>query len=156
MCRRVLATASSTAPPVSAHSSVEGLELVRLHRGLVLVKVRERVLRAVMMGIVVSVDRLGLQPRDGVELLDGRRAEPGERAEHGALDLGDLRVLHGVDERVLRLRRVVLELLRRVLLAEGRDLVEVHLEVVCHLLGEVVLRGGRGAGEEEERGDHEA
>ena len=37
---------------------------------------------------------------------------------------------------------MVLELLGRVLLAEGRDLVEVHLEVVRHLLREGVLRRG--------------
>ena len=56
---------------------VEGLQLVRLHRGLVLVQVRERVLRPVVVRIVVGVDRLGLQTRDGVELLDRRSTEPG-------------------------------------------------------------------------------
>ena len=53
-------------------------------------------------------------------LLDRRRAEPGERAEHGALGLGDLGVIRGVGEHVLRLRRVVQEILRDVLLVEVR------------------------------------
>ena len=38
--------------------SVEGLELVRLHRRLVLVQVAERVLRAVVVRVVVRVDGL--------------------------------------------------------------------------------------------------
>ena len=40
----------------------------------------------------MGVGRLGHELRGGVELLDRRRAEPGGRAEHGALDLGDLGV----------------------------------------------------------------
>jgi len=56
---------------------VEGLQLVGLHRGLVLVQVRERVLRTVVVRIVIGVDRLGLQTRNGVELLDRRSTEPG-------------------------------------------------------------------------------
>jgi len=119
---------------------VEGLQLVRLHRGLVLVQVRERVLRPVVVRIVVGVDRLGLQTRDGVELLDRRSTEPGQRPEHRPLDLRHLGVLHCVHQGVLGLRRVVLELLRSVLLAEGRDLVEVHLQVVRHLPRQFVLR----------------
>lgn len=83
--------------------------------------------------------RLRLQSGDGVELLDRRRAQAGERPEHRPLDLGDLGVLHSVHERVLGLRRVVLELLRRVLLPKRSNLVEVHLEIVGHLLGQVVL-----------------
>ena len=115
-------------------SSVEGLQLVRLDGRLVLVQVRQGVLRAVVVRVVVRVDGLRLEARDGVELLDGGRTQTRQRAEDRALDLSDLSVLHRVHERVLRLGRVVLELLRRVLLAEGRDLVEVHLQVVRHLL----------------------
>jgi len=114
-------------PGLAVLEEVEGLQLVRLHRGLVLVQVRERVLRPVVVRIVVGVDRLGLQTRDGVELLDRRGAEPGQGPEHRPLDLRHLRVLHGVHQGVLGLRRVVLELLRSVLLPEGRNLVEVHL-----------------------------
>ena len=99
---------------------MEGLQLVRLHRGFVLVQVRERILRPVVVRIVVGVDRLGLQTRDGVELLDRRGAEPGQGPEHRPLDLRHLRVLHGVHKRVLRLRRVVLQLLGGVLFTEGR------------------------------------
>merc|ERR1719213_1605899 len=52
--------------------SVEGLELVRLHRRLVLVQVAERVLGAVVVGVVVRVDGLRLEAGNRVELLDRR------------------------------------------------------------------------------------
>merc|ERR1719310_301647 len=122
-------------------SLVEGLQLVSLHRSLVFVQVRQWVLRTVVVGIIVGVDGLSLQACDGVKLLDGRGTQAGQRPEDRALDLSHLRILDGVDEGVLRLGRVVLELLGRVLLAEWRNLVEVHLQVVGHLLGQVVLRG---------------
>mmetsp|Transcript_66431 Transcript_66431/g.192510 ORF Transcript_66431/g.192510 Transcript_66431/m.192510 type:complete len:237 (+) Transcript_66431:2-712(+) len=120
--------------------SMERLELVRLNRRLVFVQVGQRILCAVMVRIVVRVDGLRLEPGDGIELLDRRRAEAGQGAEHGALDLGDLGVLHGIHEGILRLRRVVLELFGGVLFAEWCDLVEIHLEIVRHLLRQVVLR----------------
>jgi len=44
---------------------------------------------------------------------------------------------------------VVLEFLGRVLLTEGRDFVEVHLQVMRHFLGELIL-GGRGGGNHEQ------
>ena len=62
---------------------------------------------------------LRLEAGDGVELLDRRGAEARQGAEDRALDLRHLGVLDGVDEGVLRLRRVVLQLLGRVLLAWG-------------------------------------
>merc|ERR1719428_1978645 len=77
-------------------SSVERLELVGFHGSLVLVEVCERVFRPVMVGIVVSVNGLGLQTRDGIKLLDGGRPETGKGTENGPLDFGDLRVLHCV------------------------------------------------------------
>ena len=58
---------------------MEGLQLVRLHRRLVLVQVRERVLGPVVVRIVVGVDGLGLEPGNGVELLDRGRAQAGQR-----------------------------------------------------------------------------
>jgi len=64
-------------PRLAILQEVEGLQLVGLHRGLVLVQVRERVLRTVVVRIVIGVDRLGLQTRNGVELLDRRSTEPG-------------------------------------------------------------------------------
>ena len=66
----------------------------------------------------VRIDGLRLETGNRVELLDRRRAKPRQRAEDSALDLGHLSVLNGVHEGVLRVRGVVLELLRRVLLAE--------------------------------------
>lgn len=49
--------------------SVEGLQLVGLHRGLVFVQVSQGVLGPVVVGIVVRIDRLRLQASDGVEFL---------------------------------------------------------------------------------------
>mmetsp|Transcript_3560 Transcript_3560/g.9960 ORF Transcript_3560/g.9960 Transcript_3560/m.9960 type:complete len:298 (+) Transcript_3560:18-911(+) len=99
--------------------SVERGGLVRLRRVLLAGQVARGSLAPVVVVVVVLVDHLGLELRDGVELLELRGAEAGERPEDGALDLGDLRGLDGVDEAVLRLRRHRLELQGRVLLAEG-------------------------------------
>lgn len=41
---------------------MKALEFVRLHRSLVGVQVRERVLRTVVVSIIVGIDGLGLQP----------------------------------------------------------------------------------------------
>merc|ERR1719453_1284453 len=113
---------------------VEGLELVRLDRRLVLVKVAERVLRGVVVGVVVRIDGLGFEASDGVELLDRRRTKPGKSTEDRPLDFRNLCILHGVHERVLRVRGVVLQLLRGVFLPERRNFVKVHLQIVRHLL----------------------
>ena len=48
--------------------SVDGLELVRLHRGLVLVEVAERVLGAVMVGVVIGIYCL-MHPEDHIRML---------------------------------------------------------------------------------------
>merc|ERR1719235_2673976 len=135
---------------------VEGLELVGLHWRLILVEVRQWVLCAVVMRIIVRVDRLCLEARDRVELLDSRRAKARQGAENRTLDLRHLSVLHSINQRVLRLCSVVLQLLRSVLLTERRNLVEVHLQIMGHLLGEVVLRRPRARGREAEgHGKHE-
>merc|ERR1719262_1299562 len=105
-------------------SSVERLELVGFHGSLVLVEVCEWVFRPVMVGIVVSVNGLRLETRDGIKLLDRGRPEAGEGTENGPLDFGNLRVLHCVHQCVLCLRGVVLELLCGVFLSERGDLVE--------------------------------
>ena len=64
---------------------MEGLELVGRDRGLVLVKVSERVLGAVVMSIIVSVDGLRLETGNGIELLDGSSTKTCQRTEHGTL-----------------------------------------------------------------------
>merc|ERR1719326_158776 len=120
--------------------SVERFELVRLHWRLVLVQVSERVLSTVVVGIVVGINGLGLKARNSIELLDGCRTEAGQGTEYRALDLRNLSVLHGIDQGVLGLCGVVLQLLGSVLLTERSNFVEVHLQVVCHLLGKVILR----------------
>merc|ERR1719178_484974 len=110
-------------------SSVERLQLISLNWSLVLVKVGQRVLSSVVVRIVVRVDGLSFKTSNGVELFDGRCAQPGEGAEYGALDLGNLCVLHCVDEGVLRLGSVVLQFLGSIFLAEWRDLIEIHFEI---------------------------
>ena len=82
-------------------------------------------------------------PRDSVELLDRQRAEPGERARHGALDLGDLGVILGVDEHVPHLRQVILVELRDLDDVHRVELLEVELRVhhvVLRVLGRLDQR----------------
>jgi len=140
----------------TSSSLVEALELVRLDRGLVGVERLERVLATVVVSVIVSIDGLGLEAGDGVELLDGGGTEPGQSTEHGTLDLSDLSVLDGIDEDILGVLGVVLELLGGVLLSERSDLVEVHLQVVGHLLsqrGRLLLQERLGSGDEAGHGE---
>merc|ERR1719160_987445 len=97
------------------------------------------VLCAVMVGIIVRIDCLRFKPGDGIKFLDRGSAQTSQRSEDSPLDLCDLCVLHSVDQGVLGLCGMVLELLGRVFLTEGRNLVEIHLQIMCHLLGEVIL-----------------
>merc|ERR1719221_2293176 len=69
--------------------SVERLELVRFHRCLVLMQVRQGVLRTIVVGIVVRIDRLSLEPGNGIELLDSCCSKARQSTEHRALDLRD-------------------------------------------------------------------
>mmetsp|Transcript_22480 Transcript_22480/g.36983 ORF Transcript_22480/g.36983 Transcript_22480/m.36983 type:complete len:237 (-) Transcript_22480:55-765(-) len=119
---------------------MERFEFVGLYRRLILVQMCQWVLGPVVMRVIVCINSLRLKACDGVELLDGCGTKPGESPEHGALDLSYLRILHSVHERVLRLRSMVLELLRGVLLSERGNLVEVHLQIMCHLLCEIIFR----------------
>merc|ERR1719263_1985639 len=91
------------------------------------------------MRIIVSIDRLSLQTGNRVKLLDGGSTQTSECPEHGSLNLSDLSILNGIDKSVLGLGCMILQLLGSVLLAERSNLVEVHLEVMCHLLGKFVL-----------------
>merc|ERR1719323_245631 len=124
---------------MSKFVSVEGLELVCLHRCLVLVQVRQGILRSVMVSIIVSVNSLGFKASYRIELLDGSGAEACEGTEDSALDLSHLGILHSIDQCVLRLCRMVLELLGGILFAERGNLIEVHLQVMRHLLCQIVL-----------------
>merc|ERR1719359_2505893 len=120
--------------------SVERLELVGLHWCLVLVQMRERILRPVVVCIIVGIDGLCFQTCDGIKFLNGGGAQTCQRSEHCSFDLGHLRVLHCIHKGVLSLCRMVLQLLCCIFLTKGRDLVEVHLEIVGHLLGQFILR----------------
>merc|ERR1719158_1169887 len=120
--------------------SVEGLQLVSLHRSLVLVQVCQRVLCAVVVGIVVRIDGLSLKTSNGVKFFDRGGTQASESPEDSTLDFGNLGVLHSVDQGVLCLCCVILQLFGGVLLTKGCNLIEVHFEVVCHLFRKLILR----------------
>merc|ERR1719352_22502 len=120
-------------------SSMERLQLVSLHRCFIFVQVCEWVLGTIVMRIIVGIDRLSLQTGNRVKLLDGGSTQTSECPEHGTLDLSDLSILHGIDKSVLGLRCMILQLLGSVLLAERSNLIEVHLQVVCHFLSQLVF-----------------
>merc|ERR1719198_1016809 len=126
---------------------------VCLHWGLVLVEMGKRVLCAVVVRIVVCIDGLRFQARNGIKLLDRSRTESGQCSEDCALDFGDLGVFHRIDQSVLGLGSMILEFLCGILLTERRDLVEVHLQIMGHLLSEIILwcpKGPRGNHGEQE------
>merc|ERR1719262_1174866 len=104
--------------------SVEGLELVGFHGGFIFVQMCQWVLGAIVMCIVVRINGLCLQTSNGVKLFDGCRTQASQCAEHSALDLCDLGILHGIDQGVLSLCCVVLKLLCCILFAKRRNLIE--------------------------------
>merc|ERR1740121_2949331 len=100
----------------------------------------QRILCPVMVSVVVRINCLRFQSRDRVKLLDGCSAQTCQGTEYCTLNLRHLGVLHCIHQSVLCLRCMVLQLFGRVLLAKWRNLIEVHLKVVRHLLGQLVLR----------------
>merc|ERR1719440_388611 len=120
--------------------SVEGLQLVGLDWCLIFMQVREWVLGAVVVGIIVGINCLCLETCDCIKLLDGGCAKSGQSTEHSPLDFRNFGVLDGVDEGVLGLGSVILQLLGSVLFAKRRNLVEVHFQVMRHLFGQLILR----------------
>merc|ERR1719272_681888 len=152
MCRFPQDPNSMGHGPTTVHtalSSMEGLELVCLHWRLILVQVRQRVLGAVVVGIIVGINSLRLEAGNCVKLLDGGCTKARQGTEDCAFNLGNLSILHCVNKRVLSLRGVVLQLLGRVLLSERSDLVEVHLQVIGHFLCELILRSRGGSNHEQ-------
>merc|ERR1719238_1981748 len=123
--------------------SMERLQFVGFHWGLILVEVSKWVLCTIVVRVVISIDGLRLQPRYGIELLDSRSTQARERTENRTFDLGDFRVLNSIDEGVLRFGSVILEFLRGVLFPKRCDFVKVHLQIVCHLLRQIVFWRGR-------------
>merc|ERR1719281_1317421 len=93
------------------NTSVEGLELVSLHRSLVLMEMCERVLRTIVVCIVVRINGLCFKAGNRIELLDGRCTQPGQCTKHSSFDLSNFSVFHCIDEGVLCLGSVILELL---------------------------------------------
>merc|ERR1719473_1441978 len=120
--------------------SVERLELVRFDRCLVLMEVCQRIFCTIVVSIVVGINGLCFQTCDGIKLLDGGGTQACQGTEHCAFDLSHLSVFHCVHQGVLRLGSMVLQFLGCVFLTERRNLVEIHLKIVGHLLGELILR----------------
>jgi len=122
---------------------MEGLQLVGVNGGLIVVQRVDGVLATEVMGIIVRIDGLGFEARDGVELLNSGRAEAGQCAKHDTLDLGDLGVLNAVDERLLGFAGGGLESLSSVLLAKRSDMIVlivmdrslVHQNGACRVTG---------------------
>jgi len=119
--------------------SVERLQFIRLHWCFILMEMCKRVLGTVVVRIIVCVDGLSLQARNGVELLDCCSAQTCERSKNSSFDFRNLSILDCVHKGVLRLGSMVLELLRCVLLAKWGNLVEIHFQVMCHLLSKVIF-----------------
>merc|ERR1719313_153256 len=108
-----------------------------------------------MMSIVVRVDCLCLKTCNGIELLDSRSSKTGQGTENRAFDLRHLCVFNCVNQCVLGLGSMVLELFGGVLFTKGGDLVEVHFQIMCHLLCKLILRGF-GCGEQGQQEESEA
>merc|ERR1712227_498871 len=104
---------------------MERLELVSFNRCFIFMQMCKGILCTVMVGIVVGINRLCFKASNRVKFLDCRCAKACESPEDSSLDLCHLCVLHRIDEGVLRLCSMVLQLLRCVLLPEGRNLVEI-------------------------------
>merc|ERR550514_1338883 len=98
--------------------------LVRLHRSLVAVQRRERVLVPIVVSVIVRIDGLRLETRDGIELLDARGTQARQCTEHRTLNLSNLGVLDRIDESLLSSLSVLRQLLSGVLLSERSDLVK--------------------------------
>merc|ERR1719183_1899734 len=92
------------------------------------------------MRVVIGVDGLSFQASYGIKLLDGGRSQACERTEYSTFDFCHLCILHGIYEGILCLCRMVLQLFGGVFFAEWCDFVEIHFQIVRHLLGQVVFR----------------
>mmetsp|Transcript_38162 Transcript_38162/g.69620 ORF Transcript_38162/g.69620 Transcript_38162/m.69620 type:complete len:222 (+) Transcript_38162:146-811(+) len=103
-------------------------------------KMRKRVFGTVVVRIVVGVDGLRFKAGDRIELFDCGSTQTRQGPKDGPFDLSHFGVLHGIHKRVLCLRGMILELLGGVLFAERSNLVEIHFQVMCHLLCEIIFR----------------
>merc|ERR1719164_112038 len=104
-------------------------------------KVRERIFGAVVMSVIVRINRLSLKTGDRVKFLDGCGTQTSQGSEDSALDFCDLGIFNGIHKGVLCLRRMILQLFGCVFFAERRNLVEVHLKVMSHLFCQLILWG---------------
>merc|ERR1719387_1011131 len=121
-------------------NSMERLQLVGFNRCLIFVQVSEWVLCPVVVSVIVGINGLSFQASDGVKLLDGCCSQTSQGTEDRSLDLCYFGIFHRIDQSVLGLGRMVLQLFCGILFAEWCNLVKVHLQVMGHLLGQLILR----------------
>ena len=76
-----------------------------------------------------------------VELLDCGGTHSIPRMAHCTFYLGNLRILNCTYSRVLSFHGVILKFLRGVFFPERRHLVEIHLQIVCRFLRQLVSLG---------------
>merc|ERR1719161_3139541 len=100
---------------------MERCELVLSDLGLVAVEVEQGVLRAVVVVVIVFINRLGLKTGYGVELLDLGSPQARQGTKHRTLDLRHLCVFNRIDERVLSLGGMLLQFSGGILLSERRN-----------------------------------
>merc|ERR1740130_625445 len=120
--------------------SMEGLELVCLDRGLILVQVGKRILSPIVVRVVVSINGLSFKTSNRIKFFDSGGAQPSECPEYRTLNFCNLSVLHCVHKGVLCLCGMVLQLLGGVLFPERGDFVKVHFQIVRHLLCQLIFR----------------
>merc|ERR1719387_1241386 len=77
-------------------NSMEALEFIGLHWRLILMEMRKRILCAVMVSIIVRIDGLGLQSRNGIKFLDCRSTKPGKCSKNCALNFSNLCILNSI------------------------------------------------------------
>merc|ERR1719158_1666514 len=91
------------------------------------------------MSIIVCIDGLRFKTCYGVKLLDGSSTQTSQCPKHCPLDFCNLSILDSIHQGVLRLGGMVLKLLCRVFFAKGCNLVEIHFQIMCHFLCELIL-----------------
>merc|ERR1719473_2180879 len=93
-----------------------------------------------MVCIIVRIYGLRLKTCDGIKFLDCCSTKPRQCSEDCAFDLSHFSILNCIHKGVLRLGCMVLQLLGCVLLTKRCNLVEIHLQVMCHFLRKLILR----------------
>merc|ERR1719162_2543530 len=93
-----------------------------------------------MVSIIVCIYGLRFEPRDSIEFLDGGGSQTCQCSKYCTLDFCNLCILNGINKSILRFGGMILKFLSCVFLAERRNLIEVHLQIMGHFCSKLVLR----------------